>query len=87
LEKITRRFAQELMRHGFLASATNVPAPDMGTNQQTMMWIADEYRRYKPEDINGMGCVTGKPVAGAYRRADRSHGARRSIRHPSLFSL
>lgn len=63
LEKITRRFAQELMRHGFLASATNVPAPDMGTNQQTMMWIADEYRRYKPEDINGMGCVTGKPVA------------------------
>ena len=52
------------MRHGFLASATNVPAPDMGTNQQTMMWIADEYRRYKPEDINGMGCVTGKPVAG-----------------------
>lgn len=64
LEKITRRFAQELMRHGFLASATNVPAPDMGTNQQTMMWIADEYRRYKPEDINGMACVTGKPVAG-----------------------
>lgn len=64
LEKITRRFAQELMRHGFLASATNVPAPDVGTNQQMMMWIADEYRRYKPEDINGMGCVTGKPVEG-----------------------
>lgn len=64
LEKITRRFAQELMRHGFLSSATNVPAPDMGTNQQTMMWIADEYRRYKPDDINGMACVTGKPVGG-----------------------
>ena len=65
LEKITRRFAQELMRHGFLSSATNVPAPDMGTNQQTMMWIADEYRRHKPDDINGMGCVTGKPVRGS----------------------
>lgn len=64
LEKITRRFAQELMRHGFLASATNVPAPDLGTNQQMMMWIADEYRRYKPDDINGMACVTGKPVTG-----------------------
>lgn len=64
LEKITRRFAQELMRHGFLASATNIPAPDIGTNQQMMMWIADEYRRYKPEDINGMACVTGKPVEG-----------------------
>lgn len=64
LQKTTRRFAQELMRHGFLASATNIPAPDVGTNQQMMMWIADEYRRYKPEDINGMGCVTGKPVEG-----------------------
>ena len=64
LEKITRRFAQELMRHGFLASATNIPAPDVGTDQQMMMWIADEYRRYKPEDINGMACVTGKPVEG-----------------------
>ncbi len=64
LEKITRRFAQELMRHGFLASATNVPAPDVGTNELMMMWIADEYRRYKPDDINGMGCVTGKPVEG-----------------------
>jgi glutamate dehydrogenase (NAD(P)+) len=77
LEKITRRFAQELMRHGFLASATNVPAPDVGTNQQMMMWIADEYRRYKPDDINGMGCVTGKPVEGlvASRDAPRQQGA------------
>ena len=64
LEKITRRFAQELMRHGFLSPASNVPAPDMGTNEQTMMWIADEYRRHKHEDINGSACVTGKPLDG-----------------------
>lgn len=64
LEKITRRFAQELMRHSFLSSSSNVPAPDMGTNEQTMMWIADEYRRYKPDDISGLACVTGKPLAG-----------------------
>jgi glutamate dehydrogenase (NAD(P)+) len=64
LEKITRRFSQELMRHSFLDSAANVPAPDVGTNQKMMMWIADEYRRYKPNDINGMACVTGKPVDG-----------------------
>jgi glutamate dehydrogenase (NAD(P)+) len=64
LEKITRRFAQELIRHGFLNSATNVPAPDMGTTEQTMMWITDEYRRHKPEDINGKACVTGKPLGG-----------------------
>lgn len=64
LEKITRRFAQELIKHGFLNSGMNVPAPDLGTNEQTMMWIADEYRRLKPEDINGMACVTGKPLGG-----------------------
>ena len=64
LEKITRRFAQELTRHGFLSSGMNVPAPDMGTNEQTMMWIADDYRRLKPDDINGMACVTGKPLGG-----------------------
>ncbi len=64
LEKITRRFAQEMIKHGFLGSAANVPAPDMGTNEQTMMWIADEYRRLRPDDINGMACVTGKPLAG-----------------------
>ncbi|MGR3607765.1 MAG: Glu/Leu/Phe/Val family dehydrogenase [Sulfitobacter sp.] len=65
MEKITRRFAQELIRHGFLNSGMNVPAPDMGTNELTMMWIADEYRRQKPEDINGLACVTGKPLGGS----------------------
>lgn len=64
LEKITRRFAQELMAHDFLSSATNVPAPDMGTGELNMMWIADEYRRARPQDINALGCVTGKPVGG-----------------------
>lgn len=64
LEKITRRFAQELIRHRFLDSAMNVPAPDVGTGERTMMWIADEYRRLRPDDINGLGCVTGKPLGG-----------------------
>ena len=63
MEKITRRFAQELMRHGFLDSASNVPAPDMGTNEQTMMWMVDEYRRFNPTDTNALACVTGKPLA------------------------
>lgn len=64
LEKITRRFAQELIRHRFLDSAMNVPAPDIGTGERTMMWIADEYRRLRPDDINGLACVTGKPLGG-----------------------
>ncbi|WP_232830827.1 Glu/Leu/Phe/Val dehydrogenase [Tropicimonas sp. IMCC34011] len=63
LERITRRFAQELARHDFLSPSQNVPAPDVGTNETTMIWIADEYRRMKPTDINASACVTGKPLA------------------------
>ena len=63
LEKITRRFTQELARHGFLSPSQNVPAPDMGTNERTMIWMTDEYRRWAPTDINAFACVTGKPLA------------------------
>jgi glutamate dehydrogenase (NAD(P)+) len=62
LEHITRRFTQELDKRGFLSPGLNVPAPDMGTGQRTMSWIADEYQRLHPSDINARGCVTGKPV-------------------------
>jgi glutamate dehydrogenase (NAD(P)+) len=63
LQKITRRFARELVRKGFLSPATNVPAPDMGTGEREMAWIADTYKHLHPEDINYIACVTGKPVA------------------------
>ncbi len=63
MQKITRRFARELIRKGFLSPATNVPAPDMGTGEREMAWIADTYKHLHPEDVNYPGCVTGKPVA------------------------
>ncbi len=63
MQKITRRFARELVRKGFLSPATNVPAPDMGTGEREMAWIADTYKHLHPEDVNYAGCVTGKPVA------------------------
>ena len=62
LEHITRRFAQELDKRGLLGPGINVPAPDMGTGQRMMSWIADEYQKLHPSDINAQGCVTGKPV-------------------------
>ncbi|SMF00539.1 Glu/Leu/Phe/Val family dehydrogenase [Pseudobacteriovorax antillogorgiicola] len=62
LEKITRAFTREMTKRSFISPAENVPAPDMGTNARTMAWIADEYRSLRPQDINALGCVTGKPV-------------------------
>ena len=62
MELITRRFTLELVRKGFLSPSTNVPAPDMGTGQREMAWMADTYKHLNPEDINYSACVTGKPV-------------------------
>ncbi len=62
MREITRHFAQELARRGFLDPATNVPAPDMGTSSREMAWIADTYKALYPEDVNQDACVTGKPV-------------------------
>lgn len=58
LERLTRGFTRELVR--FIGPHTDVPAPDVYTNSQTMTWIMDEYAEctgtYCP------GVVTGKPV-------------------------
>ncbi len=62
LQMITRRFTTELARKGFLSPATNVPAPDIGTGQREMAWMADTYKHLYPEDINYQACVTGKPI-------------------------
>lgn len=62
LERITRRFAQELVKKGYISPSMNVPAPDIGTSSREMAWIADTYRSMHPEDINAIACVTGKPV-------------------------
>ena len=62
LEKITRRFAYELIKRDLINPSQNVPAPDMGTGEREMAWIADQYQRMNTTDINGAACVTGKPV-------------------------
>ncbi|SLN27876.1 Glu/Leu/Phe/Val family dehydrogenase [Roseisalinus antarcticus] len=61
LEQITRRFAYELAKRDLIHPAQNVPAPDMGTGEREMAWIADQYRRMNTTDINSNACVTGKP--------------------------
>ncbi len=63
LERITRRFARDLIAKGYISPGANVPAPDMGTGSREMSWISDVYKAMNPEDINYYACVTGKPVA------------------------
>ncbi|WP_323770432.1 Glu/Leu/Phe/Val dehydrogenase [Antarctobacter sp.] len=62
MEQITRRFAYELIKRDLINPSQNVPAPDMGTSEREMAWIADQYRRMNTTDINGNACVTGKPT-------------------------
>lgn len=62
LELITRRFAYELAKRDLINPSQNVPAPDMGTGEREMAWIADQYRRMNTTDINANACVTGKPA-------------------------
>ena len=64
LEQITRRFAYELIKRDLINPSQNVPAPDMGTGEREMAWIADQYQRMNTTDINGRACVTGKPGIG-----------------------
>ncbi|WP_018478188.1 Glu/Leu/Phe/Val family dehydrogenase [Pontibacter roseus] len=62
LEKVTRRYAAELIKKNLIGPGMDVPAPDYGTGSREMAWIADTYQALKYGETNGLGCVTGKPV-------------------------
>ncbi|WP_322866544.1 Glu/Leu/Phe/Val dehydrogenase [Aquicoccus sp. G2-2] len=62
LELITRRFTYELAKRDLIHPSQNVPAPDMGTGEREMAWMADQYARMNTTDISARACVTGKPL-------------------------
>ena len=75
LERITRRFAFELIKRDLINPSQNVPAPDMGTGEREMAWIADQYKRMNTTDIDARACVTGKPLnAGGIRGRTEATG-------------
>ncbi|WP_440005962.1 glutamate dehydrogenase GdhB [Halomicrococcus sp. SG-WS-1] len=70
-EKLTRRFAEEL--RPFIGPKKDIPAPDMGTDAQTMAWFMDAYSMQEGETIPGV--VTGKPpVVGGSEGRDEAPG-------------
>ena len=89
LEQITRRFAYELIKRDLIHPAQNVPAPDMGTGEREMAWIADQYARMNTTDINAKACVSGKPphaggIQGRVEATGRGvqYALREFFRHP-----
>ncbi|HKL70609.1 Glu/Leu/Phe/Val dehydrogenase [Salibaculum sp.] len=89
MERITRRFAYELAKRDLINPSQNVPAPDMGTGEREMAWIADQYRRMNTTDINAAACVTGKPphaggIQGRVEATGRGvqYGLREFFREP-----
>jgi glutamate dehydrogenase (NAD(P)+) len=70
-ERLTRRFAQEL--RDAIGPNQDIPAPDMGTDPQTMAWLMDAYSMQEGETTPGV--VTGKPpVVGGSKGREEAPG-------------
>jgi len=67
-ERLTRRFAQDV--RNVIGPNRDIPAPDMGTDPETMAWLMDAYSMQEGETVPGV--VTGKPpvVGGSQGRAE-----------------
>lgn len=66
LEKITRRYATELIKKNFIGPGVDIIAPDYGTGPKEMAWIADTYSAFNYSNVgqtDSMACVTGKPLS------------------------
>ena len=89
LQRITRRYTAELIAKNFIGPGVNVPAPDYGTGEREMAWIADTFDAFHPGGIDNWACVTGKPLSQGGIRGRREatgrgvvFGLREAFRDP-----
>ena len=82
LERVTRRYTSEISP--LIGPAHDIPAPDIGTDEQTMAWLMDTYSVQQGHTV--LGVTTGKPVSlgGSLGRATATS---RGVVHVALEAL
>jgi glutamate dehydrogenase (NAD(P)+) len=82
LERVTRRYASEIMP--IIGPEKDIPAPDVGTDEQTMAWMMDTYSAHKGYTVTGV--VTGKPVSVGGSEG-RGGATSRGVMYSTFFAL
>jgi glutamate dehydrogenase (NAD(P)+) len=82
LQRMTRRYASEIIP--LIGPERDIPAPDLGTNEQIMAWIMDTYSTR--EGFSVPGVVTGKPLAIGGSKG-RSQATSRGVMYITLATL
>ncbi|WNM24003.1 Glu/Leu/Phe/Val dehydrogenase [Demequina capsici] len=82
LERVTRRYTTEILP--IIGPEVDIPAPDVGTDEQTMAWIMDTYSVARGYTVTGV--VTGKPLSlgGSQGRAQATS---RGVAHIALMAM
>lgn len=82
LERVTRRYTSEIVP--LIGPERDIPAPDIGTDEQTMAWMMDTYSVSRGHTV--LGVTTGKPISlgGSLGRATATS---RGVVHVALLAL